>query len=62
MNWEALVAALVAGLLIYFLFKQVKTNPEAFSKQNLAQGSYTLGLLAIALIGLITFCVLMLRN
>lgn len=62
MNWEALVAALVAGLLIYSLFRSIRHNPEAFSKANLAKGSYTLGLLALALMGLILFCILLLKN
>ena len=62
MNWEALVAALVAGLLVYNLYRSVKGNPNAFSTKNLAKGSYTLGLLAMALIGLIAFCVMIIKN
>lgn len=62
MNWEALVAALVAGLLVYSLYRQFRNSPEAFSKKNFSQGLYILGLLAIALIALIAFCVQMLKN
>lgn len=62
MNWEAFVAALVAGLLVYNLYRSVKGSPNAFSAKNLAKGSYTLGLLALALIGLIAFCVMIIKN
>lgn len=61
MNWEALLAALVAGLLIWSLYSKVKNDPSAFSKDNLGKSFYSLGLLALALIALIAFCVMLLR-
>lgn len=61
MNWEGLIAAVVAVLLIYSLYQRVKRDPAAFSKKNLLESSYVLGLLALALIGLIVFCVMLLK-
>ena len=62
MNWEAFVAALLAGFLVYNLYKRVKNSPDAFNKENLMQSTYILGLLALALMGLVAFCVIMLRG
>lgn len=62
MNWEGLVVALVIGFLLWNLYRGVKNKPEAFSKENTGKSFYTLGLLALSLIALITFCVILLRG
>lgn len=62
MFWMQLLAILISGFLVWYLFRFVRSNPDAFSKANLGQTMYTLGWLALFLIALIGFCVLMLKS
>lgn len=50
------------GLLLWMLYRGVKSNPEAFSRKNLSQSFRTLGLLALLLIGAVALAVLILRH
>lgn len=49
-------------LLIWMLYRGVKNNPQAFSRENLSKSFFTLGILALILIGLVSFTVLMLKR
>ncbi len=60
-DWQTILAVLGAMALIWFLVRGAKHNPEAFSKENLNKSSFTMGLLALGLIGLIAFCVVLLN-
>lgn len=51
-----------AGLLVYFIYKTVKGQPEMFSKENLNKSFFTMGILGIGLIGFVALLVLMLRS
>lgn len=51
-----------AGLIIFILYRTIKGNPGQFSKDNLNKSMYTLGILALILIGFIALLVLMLRS
>jgi cell division protein FtsW (lipid II flippase) len=57
-----LIVACLAGLLIWFLVRIVRNQPEAFSKVNLSKSFGTLGWLAIGLIAFIALCILLLRQ
>lgn len=46
-----------AGLMVWLSFRMIKGNPIAFSRESLGKGFYTLGILALLLIGLIFVCV-----
>lgn len=60
MGW-ALFAILIAGLLVWLLFRYAKNQPEAFSKENLSKSFFTMGVLALLLIVFIAFCIWFLR-
>lgn len=49
------------ALLLFILYRGIKGNPEAFSRENMSKSLSTLGVLALLLIGLVSFAVLMLR-
>lgn len=49
---------LIGGALMAWLsFRMIKGNPAAFSRASLSKGFYTLGILALLLIGVIFICV-----
>jgi len=50
-----------AVLIVWFLYRGIKGNPETFSKQNFAKSFSTMGFLALLLIGFIAFLILMLN-
>lgn len=51
-----------AGLILWFLYSQIRRNPAAFSKKNLNQSFFTLGVLALFLIGIIGLAVIWLKH
>ena len=62
MGWQSffyMLGMLLAGWLIY---SQVRNNPMAFSKESFGKSAFTLGILALLLIGFIALLVLMLRQ
>ncbi len=46
-----------AGLMVWLSFRMIKGNPAAFSRERLGKGFFTLGILALLLIGLVFVCV-----
>lgn len=51
-----------AGMIVFILYRTIKGSPDQFSKANLNKSFFTMGVLAIVLIGFIAFMVLMLRS
>ncbi len=51
-----------AGMIVFILYRTIKGSPDQFSKANLNKSFFTMGVLAIVLIGFIALMVLMLRN
>jgi hypothetical protein len=62
MEWGKLLYVIGAALLIWLLYRQIKGNPEMFSRTNLSKSFFTLGILALLLIGFIGLLVVMLRS
>lgn len=56
----AVIAAAV--MLLFFLFRFVRANPESLSLANLNKSFYTLGLLGLVLIAFIAVVVFLLRR
>lgn len=50
-----------AIVMIALLYRQIKHNPQAFSRENMGKSLFTLGILALLLIGFIAFLVMMVR-
>lgn len=51
-----------AGVIIWYLYRSIKHNPDAFSKKNFSKSFSTMGVLALGLIAFVALCVLMLRS
>ncbi|HHW4981661.1 TPA: hypothetical protein ACU0X8_001201, partial [Legionella anisa] len=49
-----------AGLIMFILYRAIKGRPEQFSKENLNKSFFTMGVLALVLIGFIALLVLIL--
>jgi hypothetical protein len=60
--FSSLFAVLLTGFLIWMLYRGIRGNPEAFQKKSIEKSAWTLGVLALLLIGLIGFVVLILRQ
>jgi hypothetical protein len=56
-----IVFILVAIFVIFWLFSYLKANPKALSKENLSKSFFTLGVLALLLIGFIFILVLIVK-
>ena len=61
MQWMQLLYVLGAIAIIALIVWTVKRNPQAFSAQNLNRSFFTLGVLALLLIGFIAVLVFLLR-
>ncbi len=62
MDWGKLLFFIGALLMAVLLYRQIKGNPQAFSRESLGKSIFTLGVLALFLICFIGFLVMMLRN
>lgn len=51
-----------AGLIVWFLVRTIRSNPEVFSKEMFSKSFYTMGILAIVLIAFIAVCIFILRS
>lgn len=60
--FSQILLLLLAGFLIWQLFRYIRANPGAFSKDNLSRGLFVLNILALLLIGLIALCVFLLKH
>jgi hypothetical protein len=59
--WQLLALA-GAGLLIWYMVRTIRSQPEVFSKQMFSKSFYTMGILAIILILFVALCIFILRN
>ncbi|STX50002.1 Uncharacterised protein [Legionella busanensis] len=51
-----------AGLIIWFMYRSIKSRPDLFSRDNLNKSFFTMGILAIILIAFVGLLILMVRN
>lgn len=51
-----------AGLILWFTYQSIQRNPQAFSRDNTSRSIFTLGILALILIGVITLLVMLLKH
>ena len=50
-----------AGLIIWLLYRNIKSRPEVFSRENMSKSFFSMGLLAILLMAFIALLVVILR-
>lgn len=60
--WLQILALLAAAVVLWILFRGIKGNPTAFSKENMNKSLYTTGILAVILIAFVAFLVFLLRT
>lgn len=60
--FSGIMSVVISAFLIWILYRYYKSNPEAFSLQNINKSLLTMGLLALVLIALIGFAVVLLRG
>ena len=57
-----ILALVMIGLAIWWLYRTVKNQPQMFSKDNLNKSIYSLGILALVLIVFVAFLVMLVRT
>ena len=60
-TWDQIAMLIAAALLAFLGYRSVKNNPGLFAKENITASLGTVGWLAIMIIGVIAFCVMVLR-
>lgn len=53
---------LAAALIVWVLYRNIKGNPQQFSRENITKSFSSMGVLALLLIGFVGVLVLMLRH
>jgi hypothetical protein len=59
--WTQLFFILLVVFLGWLIYRNIKHNPAAFSRENLGKSFYTLGLLALLLIAFVALLIMLLR-
>jgi len=62
MDWGKALFLIGGLVMAWLLYRQIKGNPQAFSRENGSKSLYTLAILALILIAFIGLLVLMLRS
>lgn len=62
MFWMQLLGIIGAIVVIWLLYRVTRSNPQAFSKENLNKSLKTMGFLALGLIAFITLCIFLIRS
>lgn len=61
-HWTTILFLISAALMIWFMIRTIRGNPQAFNKENMGKSIYTVGILALLIIAIIFICVLFLRT
>lgn len=62
MDWQILLFLVGAGLMVWLIVRMVRNNPGSFTRAALSKSVFTLGILALILIGVIFLAVLILKS
>lgn len=62
MEWGKLFYVLGAIVLVGIMLWTIRSNPQLFSRENLNRSFFTMGILALILIGVVALLVLWLRS
>ncbi|OGT43498.1 MAG: hypothetical protein A3F13_00145 [Gammaproteobacteria bacterium RIFCSPHIGHO2_12_FULL_40_19] len=61
-TWMELLYIAGAALAAWFAYRIIRNNPEMFSKENLGKSFFTMGVLALMLIGFVALLVFLLKH
>lgn len=56
-----LLLVLLSAFLVWQMFAYVRAHPEMFSKDIMSRSIFTLGILALILIGFVAICVMLVK-
>ncbi len=62
MDWSKIFIIIAAIFIAYWLFNYIRHNKQALSRENLSKGFWTLGVLALLLVGFIGLLITYLRS
>lgn len=62
MDWQILLYLLGAGLMAWLMVRMVRHNPGSFTRDALSKSIFTLGILALVLMGVVLLCIMFLKN
>ena len=57
-----IIFVILAIFLGWQLYRYIHINPQMFSRENLSRSIFTMGILALLLIGFVTLCVLLIKH
>lgn len=60
--WMQLLYLVAAGVLLWFGIRFIRSNPGAFSKENMGKSFSTVGFLTLGLIAFIALLVVLLKH
>lgn len=61
MEWMKILYVIGALFLLWIVYRSIRNNPQAFSRENLNKSFYTMAILALFLILVIGVLVMLLR-
>jgi len=57
-----ILAILAAGLIVWFMYRSIKSRPDVFSGENFSKSFTTMGILGLFLIGFIALLIFLVRS
>jgi len=60
-GWQQIILIFIVIFFIWVLYKGIKSNKNAFSKESIGKSFSTMGVIALLLIAFIAFCIFLLR-
>lgn len=61
MSWQPILLFIGGALLLWMVYRSIKNNPAAYSKENISKSFFTMGILALALIAFVYMLVLLVK-
>lgn len=62
MNWQNIFLLLVGAFVVWMTVRNIRNQPEAFSKENTNKSVKTLGVLALLLIAFVAILIITIRH
>jgi hypothetical protein len=62
MDWQKILYFIGVFVVIGLVIWMIRSNPQMFTREKLSKSFFTMGILALLLIGFITLLVFLLRN
>ena len=57
-----ILGLIAAALIVWVLYRSIKSQPEQFNRENLTKSFMSMGILALLLIAFVALLVFMIRN